>query len=284
MLSRVIQTALRPRARYFATSAKTASNLDLILIGSIGAVTHCSHLQWTLFNQALREVMNDESLEWDKQSYIDSLSATGGKIRLKAYLGERHPELATDENVKKVYDRKNELFVDAIKQGKEDGSLQLRPGLIEMLRAAKESNIKTGFCTTTAESVMNAFVETFEMKELLDFAFHDGHYDGHKGKPDPGCYLNAVKTILGEDAVESADGQHKHKHNVIAFEDTEISLESPARANIPCVAMPNNWVEHQDFSKSIATVSELPKLAGFDANCIQALAGLLAHKETLVIN
>merc|ERR1719473_552005 len=144
--------------------------------------------------------------------------------------------------------------------------MQVRPGVMEMLRAAKEANIKTGFCTTTAESVMNAFVETFEMEELLDFSFHDGHYDGNKGKPEPGCYLNAVKTILGEDAVESADGQHKYKHNVIAFEDTEISLESPVRANI-------HWVEHQNFSKSIATVSELPKLAGFDANCIQALAG-----------
>lgn len=195
----------------------------------------------------------------------------------------RHPELATDENIKKVYDRKTELFVDAIKKSKADGSMQVRPGVMEMLRAAKEANIKTGFCTTTAESVMNAFVETFEMEELLDFSFHDGHYDGNKGKPDPGCYLNAVKTVLGEDAVESANGQHKYKYNVIAFEDTEISMEAPVRAGIPCVAMPNNWVEHQDFSKSAATVSELPKLAGFDANCIQALADLLAsNRQTAV--
>jgi len=272
----------------------TAKDLpELILIGSIGAVAHCSHLQWTLFNQALREVMKDDSLEWDKQSYIDSLVATGGKTRLKAYLRNLEgpnlsAELTSDENIKKVYDRKTELFVGAIKKAKENGSVRIRPGIVELLRAAKDAGIKTGFCTTTVESVMTAFVETFELQDLFDFTFHEGCLPeiGYKGKPEPDCYLHAVRKILGENAVSTTE--HKVLRNVIAFEDTQISMESPVRAGIPCVAFPSEWAVQQDFSKSVITVSEPPALAGFAdgvvgegyaENYIQALAGLCAKAK-----
>lgn len=278
---------------------------DLVLIGSIGVVAHCSELQYNLFNQALAEIMgahdaSGNKMMWDKQAYVDSLVATGGKIRLKTYLrGERglSDEIASDENIEKVYLRKTELFVKEILKSKQTGTIRIRPGILEIVKAAKDQGIKTGFCTTTVKAVMEAFVTTFELEGLFDYCFSDAELPkiGYKGKPNPDCYLHAVKQILGDDAVVArsvsttespTEGKPQSTvfrvaKNVIAFEDTQISMEAPVRAGIPCVAIPSEWSTHQDFSKSVLMVAEAPALVGADTvgnnfaeKAIEVLSGL----------
>jgi beta-phosphoglucomutase-like phosphatase (HAD superfamily) len=289
---------------------------DLVLIGSIGVVAHCSELQYNLFNQALAEIMGAHDASgnktmWDKQAYVDSLVATGGKIRLKTYLrGEKglSDEIASDENIEKVYLRKTELFVEEILKSKQTGTIRIRPGILEIVKAAKDQGIKTGFCTTTVKAVMDAFVTSFELEGLFDYYFSDAELPkiGYKGKPNPDCYLHAVKQILGEDAVvarplsttesvstDEGDGNatptegkpqptvFRVAKNVIAFEDTQISMEAPVRAGIPCVAIPSEWSTHQDFSKSVLMVAEAPALVGADTvgndfaeKVIEVLSGL----------
>merc|ERR1719159_1462132 len=69
---------------------------------------------------------------------------------------------------------------------------------------------------------------------------------GDRLKPEPDCYLHAQK-VLG-------------LSNPIAFEDTQISGESPSRAGIPWVAAPSEWATEQDFSKAVLRVKELSEL------------------------
>jgi hypothetical protein len=71
--------------------------MDAIIFGSIGVLAHCSEIQWNAFNQALAEMCekgeltlaSGEKLEktvfWGKNTYVESLTSTGGAKRLKDF-------------------------------------------------------------------------------------------------------------------------------------------------------------------------------------------------------
>jgi len=249
---------------------------------------HCSELQWRFFNQALEEqfiagnlVSSDGAKVegkkaqnfWDVKTYKESLVQTGGKIRLAEFFAERGIKAANgDDNalILEIYARKSELFVDFINDNAGTSAFSLRPGVLDLLRTAKASGIKTAFITVTNRLVMEAFMKGFKLEGLIDFATSDEDLPkfNSRGKPSPDVYWWAVKEILGEDAVQEVlredDARIVSKKivkNCIAIEDTWISLQSPVNAGIPCIAIPSEWSVTQDFSQATVKVNELTEFA-----------------------
>ena len=72
--------------------------------------------------------------------------------------------------------------------------------------------------------------------------------DVEKQKPDPGIYLLAAKK-LGVSPSEC-----------IVFEDTSVGVESAKAAGMVCVAVPNLYTQHMDFSKADYVAKSLSKL------------------------
>jgi len=241
--------------------------LECICFGSIGAVAHCSEIQWKCFNQSLQEKSKSGELSkevvWEKDAYMKSLVSTGGKSRLKEYLLQQGIAEVSDDLVGAIHARKTELFIETIN----GGGITLRPGLRELLTAARELGIKTAFCTTTDNRVADAIATQLGLKDLFDLRLSDLDLPkfGNKNKPEPDCYLYVVKTLLGqEDAVQK----------VIAFEDTQVSLASPAAAKIKCVAVPNAWAVDQDFTGAVRRVNEVTDIAEDGKQAIEVLSAI----------
>merc|ERR1712241_12355 len=179
---------------------------------------------------------------WEKEAYIKSLVSSGGKKRLKEHFGANGVE-SSEALIESIYNRKTELFVDIINKG----GLTLRPGVHDLLTAAKDMGIKTAFCTTTDHRVADAIATQF----------------GNKNKPEPDAYLYVVKTLFGqEDAVQK----------VIAFEDTQVSLACPVSANIKSIAVPNAWAVDHDFSGAVKKIGEVSDLGADGKTVIEVLS------------
>jgi len=273
-----------------------APQVECILFGAIGSIAHCCEVQWRCFNQALQELVvsgdlkapdssskdaDGNTISWDQDSYRASLTSTGGRNRLRAFLlsksmiSESDDEKVTEDLIKQIHLRKTELFVKAI----EDGGLKLRPGVKELCAGARASGIKTAFCTLTEVPIVEAFVKKLELKGLFDLVLSeaDSHKWGGKAKPHPDCYQYAVRTLLGE----GADASEQMK-NVVAFEDTQISLQSPVAAGINCIAVPNEWSTDQDFSSAKLCLKEVDGLSSeagseFPAKAIAKLSAFLSE-------
>jgi len=238
--------------------------VECICFGSIGAVSSCSEIQWKCFNEALKEKFEageiTKNVPWEKEAYIKSLVSTGGRKRLNEHFGANGVE-SSEALIESIYNRKTELFVDIINKG----GLTLRPGVHDLLTAAKDMGIKTAFCTTTDHRVADAIATQFGLKDLFDLCLSDQDLPkfGNKNKPEPDAYLYVVKTLFGqEDAVQK----------VIAFEDTQVSLASPVSANIKSIAVPNAWAVDHDFSGAVKKIGEVSDLGADGKNVIEVLS------------
>lgn len=217
---------------------------------------------------------------WDRDAYEASLVATGGRIRVAQYLRDEYGVVEeSEESMKRkadaIHSRKTELFIHHI----ETIGLTLRPGILDLLKACKAAGVKTGFCSVTDKRVVDAFVKRLELGEYFDIASSEEDlmkFFPGKPKPAPHCYWWVTKKLVSlsssttqEDPriVSAADEEEcaamMKTLNVIAFEDTQISLESPVSAHVSCcVAVPSEWAVKQDFGKAAACFKEITDVRG----------------------
>merc|ERR1739845_329613 len=78
---------------------------------------------------------------------------TGGKNRLAAWSKDNDLGLTTEDCVA-LHARKMEIFEEDMRAG-----LDVRPGVIELLNAARAAGVKTAWVTTTPEGPMKAQLE-----------------------------------------------------------------------------------------------------------------------------
>jgi len=225
----------------------SATQPECVIFGSIGALAHCSEIQWKTFNQALGEAVDAGKLKlspladdddnnkifWEKEPYRASLTSTGGKNRVKEYLlkqmvEEADKELVNDDLVKAIHTRKTELFLDYILQKSGAPGLTLRPGIMELLTDAKKAGVKTAFCSTSEKLIIDAFVQTLGLAELFDLVLSNDDLPkfGNKAKPAPDCYWFVVKTLFALNPLglnKAPDGSDRQESG-----DTTTSAESMA--------------------------------------------------------
>lgn len=250
------------------------SSLSLVCFGSIGAIAHSSEIQWNCFNAALEDAYKagklSKQITWDQETYIKSLVSTGGKRRLKEHLSNSEGSSAidvTDELVEAIYQKKTELFIEAINSG----AISVRPGVKELLEACKELGIKTAFCTTTDHRVAKAITAKLGLDSFFELQLNDQCLPkfGNNNKPLPDCYLYVVDTLLGKTDAITLSSQ------VVAFEDTEVSIASSVSAGIVSIGIPNKWAVDQDFSKAFKKISEVSDLGADGKSIVVALEGVI---------
>merc|ERR1719498_1843345 len=226
------------RVEQAVRNKQTEKAVDALLFGSVGTLVHLCERQYKAFNQALVE----KGLPaWDKDTYVESLTSTGGQKRLAAWAQAQGLELSSEE-VAALHARKSALFQDAMRQ---DG-LEVRPGVVELLKEARAQGIKTAMVSTTAKANIDAMMASMEglTADMFDLVVSgDDAAKYGRGKPTADPYLYAVKELNAK--------------KPLAFEDTQISLQSPLAAGIPCIAVPNEWSTGQDFSGAAMKLSEL---------------------------
>ena len=211
--------------------------LKAVIFGSIGSFSETSRIQLESFNEALSQ--NGLKQQWDEKEYIEFLKIQGGLNRLKKVFPESSPQV-----LEKIHSDKTRLFQQKLAEGESF----LRTGFEAFCEMLLQNNILIGLASTTFLDSIDAILKCLNTISKENFAFI-----GHQGltqrqKPDPEIYEIALREMGVK------------KDEVLAFEDTRLSLMSPIHAGIKTIAIPGELSSGQDFSEATLVIQQYSDL------------------------
>ena len=211
--------------------------LKAVIFGSIGSFSETSRIQLESFNEALSQ--SGLKHHWDEKEYIEFLRIQGGLNRLKKVFPESSPQV-----LEKIHYDKTRLFQEKLVEGES----YLRTGFETFCEMLLQNNILIGLASTTFLDSIDAILKSLNTISRENFAFI-----GHQGltqrqKPDPEIYEIALREMGVK------------KDEVLAFEDTRLSLMSPIHAGIKTIAIPGELSSGQDFSEATLVIQQYSDL------------------------
>ena len=173
--------------------------------------------------------------QWGVDYYHELLQTGGGKERMKHYWETRGfsrpvPAEEIDALIKRMHERKTQLFINLIKQGR----LPLRPGVHRFMREALDAGLRSALCTTSSPESAMAVMET----ALPDIPFDivlAGDVVARK-KPDPEIYNTALSRL------------QLQPDEAFAIEDSHNGVKSAKAAGLRVLVTTNQYTEREDVS------------------------------------
>lgn len=234
---------------------KTA-NLSALIFDVDGTLADTESAHLAAFNTAFREAGLDWN--WDEALYTRLLEVSGGKERIRHYWSQVNGEIlsidgdALADTIQHLHDLKTARYESLVNEG----AVQLRPGVLELIDAAAREGLRLAIATTTSPVNIAALLRkaigtdwkyTFQVVEDASTA--------PRKKPHPQVYLQTLARMeLGPEAC-------------IAFEDSGNGLSAARGARLATVVTPNAFTAQHDFSGALRV---LPSLAGIGAGELRA--------------
>jgi HAD superfamily hydrolase (TIGR01509 family) len=220
------------------------SQLKAVIFGAIGTIAETSDLQRQAFNTAFAAAGLDWN--WNTETYHDLLKINGGQNRLKAYRdADSDRSGISDQAIAALHTAKTEHYVTIL----ENTPLRPRTGVVELIAACKQEQIKVAFCTST--SISNVEGIGAALSGLLPFDQFATIVTSDKidrPKPAPDAYLYCLQQ-LGLTADQA-----------IAIEDTPVSVTAAKTAGITTIATPGATTSDQDFAAADAIIPDLSEM------------------------
>ncbi|WP_049820458.1 HAD family hydrolase [Bradyrhizobium japonicum] len=209
-----------------------------------GTLAETEELHRQAFNHAFARHGLD--WQWGRAVYKELLRVTGGKERMRAY----HARLPIapplpDADIVALHRIKTAHYAELV----ETGCCRLRPGVIELLAAAKARGQRLAIATTTSHGNIDALLsQALGARWPAEFdAIVAGDDVRHK-KPAPDVYLETLARLqLG------AAG-------CVAIEDSANGLIAASRAGIPVLITRSMFFRDEDFSAARFVLDDLSEL------------------------
>jgi HAD superfamily hydrolase (TIGR01509 family) len=180
---------------------------------------------------------------WEPPLYADLLQVTGGKRRILHYfhsVGRR----MTEELAQALHLEKNRLYAEAVAAGE----VALRPGVAELICAARTTGVRTAVATTTSRSNLEALLAATPLPAQSFDVLVCGE-DVQALKPDPEVYFTAMTRLgLG-------------RGDCVAFEDSAPGLASALAAGISTIVTPSSYTRHHYFTGAARVIADLTPLS-----------------------
>lgn len=204
--------------------------LSALIFDVDGTLAETEDLHRVAFNRAFAEAGLDWS--WSPARYRDLLSTTGGKERMARFAREMRASILP-ETIRDLHACKTRHYTALIAEG----AAGLRPGVRDLIAAARRSGLKLGIATTTSPQNVEALVRAAwgrPAAEIFD-AIAAGDEVTAK-KPDPEVYSLCLARLacLPEEA--------------LAFEDSANGLRAAKAAGLATIVTPAEYTSHEDFS------------------------------------
>lgn len=202
------------------------------------------------FNHAFAEAGLD--WDWTVELYGKLLAVTGGKERIKHYLGKFNTAFQSPQDfdgfVAGLHAAKTKHYKALMAQGR----IPLRPGVERLLREARKAGVPLAIATTTTPDNVTALLESTLGRESIAWFSEIGAGDiVPQKKPAPDIYT----WVLDNMGLEAAD--------VIAFEDSGHGVTSAADAGIRRILVTTNgYTLGQDFSRATLVLDSLEPEGG----------------------
>lgn len=235
---------------------KTVPHLKAIIFGAIGVIAETSDLQRQAFNAAFAEAGLDWN--WDPETYKRLLSINGGQFRLRVYRDEDACRSnVTETKIATLHERKTYHYAALTASGQ----LLPRAGVAQLITACQSAGIHAALCTSTSADNVDALKTVLE--GTLDFGAFASITTIDKiarVKPAPDAYLHCLSEL------------GLSPHEVVAIEDTPVSMASAIAAGIAVIATPGAMTKDQDFDGASRIVDNLSALTLSDFEAVLAAA------------
>lgn len=210
-----------------------------------GTLAETEELHRQAFNEAF--IRHGLDWHWDRAIYRGLLRVTGGKERIRAYQDRLRIDLPlSDADIGALHRVKTAHYAELI----ETGCCPLRPGVMDLLTAAKARGQRLAIATTTSHGNIDALLaRALGSRWAADFdAIVAGDDVRHK-KPAPDVYLE----VLARLKLDAPD--------CIAIEDSANGLIAASGANIPVLITRSMFFRDDDFSGARVVLNDLSELA-----------------------
>ena len=209
-----------------------------------GTLAETEELHRQAFNHAF--VRHGLDWHWDRAVYKDLLRVTGGKERIRAYHGRReNASPLSDADIAELHRVKTAHYAGLI----ETGCCPLRPGVTDLLTAAKARGQRLAIATTTSHGNIDALLsQALGKRWAADFDAIVAGDDVRDKKPAPDVYLEVLARLKLE-----ASG-------CVAIEDSANGLIAASRANIPVLITRSMFFRDDDFSVARVVLDDLSGL------------------------
>ena len=197
--------------------------------------------------------------DWSPQLYTQLLAVSGGKERLRHYIGTLRVPAAERERLLQIvpglHATKTRIYTELIYRGQRP----FLPGVLRLLRAAKTARLKLAIASTTTSANVSALLQA-NLGAASDIGFDViacGDQVQEK-KPAPDIYRLALGSL------------RLSAESCMAFEDSANGLRAAKAAGLATVITPSRWTAGEDFSSADLV---LPSLEGLDLPRLTRLLG-----------
>ena len=228
------------------------------------ADTELVHLE--AFNAAFAQ----EGLDWvwDVPLYTRLLEVSGGRERIHHYWRSVNADVldidgtALQAWIAHLHELKTAHYEERVRCG----AVQLRPGVLELIEAARGAGMRLAIATTTSPvNIATLLRAAMGPDWQLAFEVIEDASTAPLKKPHPQVYLQTLQR-LGLPAAQA-----------LAFEDSANGLRAARAAGLPTVVTPNAFTAHHDFTGALRV---LPSLQGVTPDDLRAWhASACAHVQ-----
>jgi HAD superfamily hydrolase (TIGR01509 family) len=195
------------------------------------------------FNKAFAEAGLD--WDWSVGLYGELLAITGGKERIRHFLGLYHPEMLSeegiDERIAHLHKRKTAYYLELL----ETGAIPLRSGVERLLRQSRDAGLRLAIATTTTpENVTTLLKATLGEESIGWFEVIAAGDIVPAKKPAPDIYVYAL-----EEMALRAD-------QCLALEDSYNGVQSATGSDLPVLITVNGYTREDDFTGSLTVLDQ----------------------------
>ncbi len=220
------------------------SKLQALIFDVDGTLAETEEIHRKAFNRAFADA--GLGWQWSRERYRELLAVSGGKERIRHYIGDTDPALLDrddlDEWIADLHRAKTRHYADMMAAGE----AALRPGVERLIREAHAAGMRLAIATTTTRANITALFDATLGREALDwFEVIGSATEAPVKKPDPSVYLWVLGQLgLAGDAC-------------LALEDTRNGVLAATAAGIPVLVTQSFYSEGEDFSGAVAVLSDL---------------------------
>ncbi len=215
---------------------------QLVIFDMNGLLIDDESVQLESFNR----VLDSFNIYIDEEYWIKECVGKNAHIIMKCVL-QYQKIVSNSEVIADLVNKKNRLYSELISH-----SVQtlVRPGVLEIIEYLTKSQYHT---LALATSALPQEIESIVGKKGLDlkhkFTYILNGLDVTKSKPDPEIFkrISELSGIAQKDC--------------LVFEDSGFGILASYKANIPCIAVPNRYTQHQDFCHALFVIDNLTRTA-----------------------
>lgn len=192
-----------------------------------GTLAETEELHRLAFNATFAE--QGLNWHWDRHLYTELLATTGGRERIEAYVKKVGQPVATAA----LHKRKTEFYGEMLAQG----SINLRPGVVELISNARQKGLRLAIGTTTSRcNVLSLLDATIGLQALELFDSVRTGEDVRAKKPDPEVY----KLVLSDLGLTGSQ--------CLCIEDSRPGLLAARAAGMHVLVTPSLYTGNEDFN------------------------------------